>query len=87
MKLGFLVRIGTLGVDDSLKVGLENSMYKNRKYKSQTKKMILIPNIFFVGAKWFLHLIARSWENFRFLGGLISCFWRRRGRGLGHLLP
>ena len=87
MKLGFLVRIGTLGVDDSFKVGLENSMYKNRKYKLQTKKMILIPNIFFVGAKWFLHLIARSWENFRFLGGLISCFWRRRGRGLGHLLP
>ena len=49
---------------------LEFSVYKNSEYNSQTKKMILIPNIFFVGAKWFfLHLVARGWENSKFLGG------------------
>ena len=54
VKLGFLVRVGTLGrgVGDFLQVWLENPMYKNSEYKSQTKKLILIPNIFFVGAKW-----------------------------------
>ena len=47
------MRIGTLGGSDFFWVGTENSMYKNSEYKSQTKKMILIPNIVFVGTKWF----------------------------------
>ena len=71
------MKIGTLGRDDFFQVGLGNSKYKNSEYKSQTKKMILIPNIFFVGGqKIFLHLVARGWENFKFLGE----------GGLGHLL-
>ena len=79
------MRIGTLGGGDFFQVGLENSMYKNSEYKSQTKKMILIPNIVFVGAKcFFLHLVARGWENFKFLGDLISF---PSGERLGQLLP
>ena len=78
------MRIGTLDGGDFFQVGLENSMYKNSEYKSQTKKTVLIPNIFFVGPKWFfLHLVARGWENFRFLVDLIS--FSSEGR-LGHLL-
>ena len=47
-------QIGIFGEDwhfrqgDFLKVGLKSSMYT--EYKSHTKKMILVPNIFFVGA-------------------------------------
>ena len=43
----------TLGRGDFFQVGLENSMYQNSEYMSQIKKMILIANIFFVGAKLF----------------------------------
>ena len=56
-------RIGIFGEDwyfrwgDFFQVGLENSKYKNMEYKSQTKKMILIPNILFVVAKWFLYIL------------------------------
>ena len=32
----------------------------------------------------FLYLVARSWENFKFLGDLISLLGEG---GLGHLLP
>ena len=52
-------QIGIFGEDwhfrrgDFLQVGLENSMHKNSECKSQTKKMILIANIFFLRAKWF----------------------------------
>ena len=49
--------IGTLGGADFFEVGLENSMFKNSEYKSQTKKMILIPTIFFVVAKWFFCIL------------------------------
>ena len=52
VKLRFSVRIGTLGRGDFFQVGLGNSMYKSSEYKFQTKKMILIANIFFVGAKF-----------------------------------
>ena len=76
------MRIGTLGGGDFFQVGLENSMYKNSEYKSQTKKMILIPNIFFVVTKWFfLHLVAGGWEHFKFLVDLISFLGEER---LGH---
>ena len=34
--------IGTLGGGDSFEVRLENSLYKNSEYESQTKKMIQI---------------------------------------------
>ena len=78
------MKIGTLSGGDIFQVGLENSMYKNSECKSQTKKTILIPNIFFVGAKWvfFLHLVARGWE--KFLVDLIS--FSSEGQQ-GHLLP
>ena len=74
VKLGFLGRIGTLGGGDVFQVGLEKSMYKNSEYKSQTKKMILRPIFFLWGLNvfFFLHLVARSQENFKFLGDLIS---------------
>ena len=49
--------IGTLARGDFFQVGLENSMYKNSEYKSETKMMILIANIFFVGAKWFFGIL------------------------------
>ena len=83
------MRIGTLGAADFFQMGLENSMKKNSEYKSPTKKMILIPIFFFffvcVGAKWFfLHLVARGWENVKFLGDLISFLGEG---GLFHLLP
>ena len=79
------MRIDTLGGGDFFQVELENSIYKNSEYKSQTKKTILIPNIFFVGAKWvFLHLVARGWENFKFRVDLIS--FSSEG-WLDHLLP
>ena len=39
-------------------------MYKNSEYKSQTKKMILIPNILFVGAKNNLLLGTGKISNF-----------------------
>ena len=79
------MKIGTLGRVDFFQVGLENSIYKNSECKSQVKKAILIPNIFFMGAKWFfLYLVARGRQNFRFLADLIS--FSSEGR-LVHLLP
>ena len=56
--------IGTLGGGNFFQVALENSMYKNSEYKSQTKKMILIPNILFVGAKNNLLLGTGKISNF-----------------------
>ena len=80
------MRIGTLGGGDFLQVGLENSVYKNSEFKSQAKKMILIVNIFFVGAKWFfLHFLARDCENFKFLGDLIFFLGDVGGGGWGEL--
>ena len=38
---------------DFFQVGLKNSMYKNIECKSQIKKMILIPNVFFWGLNGF----------------------------------
>ena len=80
--------------------GLENSLYKNKEYEFQTKKMIpivvstislqlsgslylypyfswYIPPIhkqFFVGAINFVsYLVAKGWENFKFLRDLL--YW------------
>ena len=42
VKLIYQMGIGTLGGGDSFEVGLQNSVYKNSEYESQTKKMIQI---------------------------------------------
>ena len=68
-------------------------MYKNSECKCQTKKMTLIPIFFLLWgfSLWglnvfFLYLIARDWENFKFLGDLIS-FWEKGARPFTSMEP